>query len=227
MVEVSQLIGTEGRADVDGHRASRAARARPAPSTPVFDPKQTRPDRHSRPVVRQVVGRASRDDSGEAGRVERQEPDTGRTVGRTNVGTDIGLGKPREPGNLVTRRRSDDHLEGHETDPRRSVEGLDFEAGRQQPLHLGGRVPPVEKREVAPLVQHHRLGYFERAGAGPAAARFGREEIWRSRGHPLIIHTYELEVTSQTIALVKVTSNRLHHTDTASTESGPRSAGSS
>ncbi len=115
------------------------------------------------PEVRQPVAHTGGQDRWQARRVEREEPDPAAVVPVTHVRTDVDFPEPRQPRRGRQSRRSDPlHEERGQPDPGHPVRRLDGEVRRQQPLHHGRLVAPVQERYPVPVVIHHWPRYSRR-----------------------------------------------------------------
>ena len=134
-----------------------------APAAAVSEPAAGHSHTDVGPEVGQPVARTGGHDGRQARRVEREEPDPAAVVPVMHVGADVDLTEPRQPRHGRQSRSSDPvHEERAQPDPGRPVRRLDRQIRRQQPLHHGRLVAPVQERDPVPVVIHHWPRYSRR-----------------------------------------------------------------
>ena len=112
--------------------------------------------RASEAIARSRRGPSCGDDIDER-HVEREEPHPGPPGSVDDVRANVHLHEPT----VVWQRRQRGgakvlHHEGDETDPGAAVEGVHGNSSREELLHLGWSIPPVQERDVGPALRHER-----------------------------------------------------------------------
>ena len=155
--EFAQVVVREGAADSERQIGTRSASARPSPRHAIAVVIIVGRVLGSCPAVRQRERRPRDGDDRGTRHIEREEPDGASTQCIDHVRSHVDLDEAPEPGK--GRHRTElhvSHLERDQPDPRRSVERVDANIGREQSLHRVGVIPPMEIGELRPALLQDR-----------------------------------------------------------------------